>query len=107
MIVENSALDIGLPSYPDSMFGNFEFDYYLTEQEARPGVENNGSCAATQNTDTLDDQTNDLGVGGEFEASNTLGSFTYRVVEQRCIAKRRRSQSQFNLLDVMCISDSL
>jgi hypothetical protein len=83
------------------MFSNFEFDYYLTEQEACPRVENNSSCAATQNTDTLDNQTNDLGIRGEFEASNTLGSFTYRVVEQRYIAKRRRSQSQFNLLNVI------
>ncbi|KAH9216812.1 hypothetical protein DL95DRAFT_407314 [Leptodontidium sp. 2 PMI_412] len=33
------------------------------------------------------------GVWGEFEASNTLGSSTHRVVERRRISKRRRSRN--------------
>ena len=107
MIAENSASDIGFPGHPDSLFGDFDFDCYLAEQEACPRVEYNSSCATNQNTDTPDDLTDNLVVWGEFEKSDTPGSSTHRVVKRRGKAKRRRSQSQHNLLDAMYIPDGL
>jgi len=56
-----------------------------------------------QNIDTDVDQTDGLVSSDEFEPSTTSDPLTHRVVERR--AKRTRSQSQYNLPDVMCISE--
>jgi hypothetical protein len=105
VITENDAIDIDIPGNLDSLFSDFDFDRYLVGQEACPVVEYNDSRATNQNTDTPGDQTDGLVSGDGFKKSNTPGSPIYRVVKRRGKAKRRRSQSQYNLSNALYISD--
>ncbi|KAG9228375.1 hypothetical protein BJ875DRAFT_489937 [Amylocarpus encephaloides] len=81
---ENDDIDIDLPGNLDSLFRDFDVDRYFAEQEARPVIEYNASRA---------DHNDGLVSGNEFERSNTPGSSSHRLKEQRGNTKRKRSQS--------------
>jgi hypothetical protein len=105
VIAENDDIDIDLPGNLDSLFGDFDVDRYFAEQEDLPVFEYNVSRAANLSTDAPADHNDGLVSWNEFERSNTPGSSSHRLKEQRGNTKRKRSQSWHNLLDTMYLSD--
>jgi hypothetical protein len=93
VIAENDNIDIDLPGNLDYLFGDFDVDRNFAEQEALPSIEYNASRAANLSTDAPTNQNDGLVLGNEFERSNTPGSSSHRLKEQRGNTKRKRSQS--------------